>query len=1403
MTGKIKSGIAFSLLLALGLEAGTAADNAWEKRKEALKQDESVVRYYTFEEVENSKSAVKDLKGSGADLTFKAYRDRKTKEMMDDLEIIEGRQPGKPAVRLNRGWYQGAAANVENRQFTATVWFRRNGPGFHKHSFTGSKERKDGAILANGNGYSKGWRLVTVYDQRQSLEFFLGGSEPLAEARARSLLSVPDGVWHHLAATWNGEEMKLYLNGIPAGSKKYSGRYVPSGENDFLKIGYIMAGVGSVILDVDEVVIYNRVLSEREISEAGREQTAGIEEILDLADRYLKKGDYERARAEYGKVKKVSGIDYGIPMALFNIAESYRLEKDYANTHKTYREIFGLPELSTYYRIYGLFRQAEACLEQEDYGQARQVYEKVMKTGGALEQHVFTARLKTADTYRAEKKYAVARNLYEKLLTEEEACAQPHEVHRLDLRDRLEEINGLADGTAIKSMQEKRAGWVNLPEKALYVSPQGSDANPGTKAAPFATIRRAQEEARKIKEKGLPAGGMAVYLRNGNYFLAESLSFETVDSGSETAPVVYRSYPGEKVRIIGGRQLKAFSPVRDKKILEQLSAEARGKVWEADLKEAGINDYGELLNRGGHNPPTVARQGAMEVIFNGKALQLARWPNKGYERIAGLPDPAGDGSFRNKAFQRNRFVYPGNRPARWKEEKEVWIKGYLAETMPFQMIHVKMVSLDTEKKIIETAPDARWGERYSLYNTPYQKGGPFYAYNLLSEIDSPGEWYIDRDTGKLYIWPPEDIEKSEVIVTTLEKPVITFNKASHMVLSGLTIEGTWTHAVDIQGGRNILVAGNTMRNTGQYAVNVKGGWNHSVFGCDIYDTGEGGVILDGGDHVKLIPSGHTIENNHIHRFNRFCGGYRPAALLLGTGHRVSRNLIHDAPMHAIYLHGSSGRYKSSTNDHVIEFNEFHDVPYEAREFGAIYIYSDAWQWTNRGNIIRNNFFHHISYHSSPNMSQGLNAIHIDSHNSGFAVTDNFFYLVPNGISNPQPENRLENNIFIDPENRAISQGNRWHLLHNEDETPIMNRILRFENQLKTVNYKQPTWSHRYPQLVNSLSGNTPFGWAKDNVIERNVNTGGPFISIARGIRKDNIIRNNWEEGDPLFVNRKEMDFCLRTGSPVFGNTGYMPVSMEKIGVYRDKLRASWPPDRTKEDIGKYYITEWKAIDQIASRIIPQKRVSKTLNYRIMRTGSPVKIDGTLNREEWLGLDRNKAMVIEQYYTGEKKKGPKSYVWMLYDDKYLYVASMHEPDPYVEGMPPRMKDHLPVLEMSIETHHGIHSRDWWVDDMPTGPIYIFWGNAGGKVEFKNNFGMPHARAQEIGKSLEYASTMLDKENLSWVSELKIPFASIGLKPEDAQQLAFNAGVYKRGGWFTWVATGTNVWRIENAGFIRFE
>ncbi len=75
--------------------------------------------------------------------------------------------------------------------------------------------------------------------------------------------------------------------------------------------------------------------------------------------------------------------------------------------------------------------------------------------------------------------------------------------------------------------------------RTFYASPQGSDGNAGTQAAPWKTLGFAGSRL---------APGDTLYLRGGTYFESASVSV----SGTSTAPITIASYPGESAVIDSG-----------------------------------------------------------------------------------------------------------------------------------------------------------------------------------------------------------------------------------------------------------------------------------------------------------------------------------------------------------------------------------------------------------------------------------------------------------------------------------------------------------------------------------------------------------------------------------------------------------------------------------------------------------------------------------------------------------------------------------------------------------------------------------------------------------------------------------------------------------------------------------
>ena len=659
-----------------------------------------------------------------------------------------------------------------------------------------------------------------------------------------------------------------------------------------------------------------------------------------------------------------------------------------------------------------------------------------------------------------------------------------------------------------------------LPSKCqFYIATNGSDKNSGTKAKPFATLERARDAIRALRQANrLPTGGATVWIRGGTYPVRNTFQLTAEDSGMEAAPIVYRACPGEEVRLTGGRKVAGFKPVTDPDVLSRIDEPSRGRILQADLKAQGITDFGEMRSRGFGRQIVPA---GLELFFGDRPMTLARWPNEGWAKIAGAP--AGP--------QVGKFNYEGDRPARWSKADDIWVHGYW--TWDWADSYEKVKSIDTAARELATEPP------HGVYG--YKAGARYRALNLLEELDEPGEWYLDRKTGILYFWPPEPLDKGDVCVSMLEEPLVSMQDVSNVTLRGLVLECTRGTGIEVRGGAQILIAGCTLRNIGTLAVRLDGGTENGVVSCDIYEIGDTAIMLSGGDRKTLTPGRNYAVNNHIYHFGRWSRTYRAAVTMAGVGNRAAHNLIHDAPHTAIFFNG---------NEHVIEFNEIHHVCMETSDAGGFYLGRD---FSERGSVVRYNFFHHLG-------TADVRAIYLDDDASGIRVFGNVLYKAKMGVCiGGGRGNVVENNVFVDcvPSVHIDNRGQNW-------ARPTVDGFMK--ERLEAVNYRQPPYSVRYPELL-TLYDDDP-GAPKYNTIERNISFGGKWLNIYSPSYDSTItIRDNLLDVDPGFVDPANMNFQLRDDSPAY-KLGFKRIPTERIGLYMDEYRTSLPRTRSEPPIKK-------------------------------------------------------------------------------------------------------------------------------------------------------------------------------------------------------------------------------------------
>jgi hypothetical protein len=724
----------------------------------------------------------------------------------------------------------------------------------------------------------------------------------------------------------------------------------------------------------------------------------------------------------------------------------------------------------------------------------------------------------------------------------------------------------------------------------FYISPVGDDSWSGTLASanrnltdgPFATAEHARDAIREMKKKALlPGVGVKVVFREGSYAFSRTLKLSSEDSGTKDAPIEWTALPGEMVFLNGSKDVTGFRPITDPVVLKRIDPKLRETILVTNLRQQGITDFGEILQRG--NP-------GLELFFKGNRMTAARWPNAEWLHVANVPQTGSQlfnkGLDREKRFDGvpvgrhyGRISYEGDRPKRWSAENEIYLHGYW--TWDWSDSYQRVKSIDTVTREITLQEPHHW------YG--YTKNQRYYVLNILEELDTPGEWYLDRKNGLLYFWPPEPIGNNAVSVSLLDQPLVALNNTSFVTISGITFERNRSNGVTISGGTHNLIAGCTFRFLGSDAVVIEGGTENGIQSSDLYELSLGAVRLKGGDRKALIPAGNFAVNNHIHHYSSWMRTGQYAIYLEGVGERVQHNLIHDAPHEAITLRG---------NDHLIEFNEVYRVCQETGDAGAFHTGRD---WTWRGNIIRYNYFHHLL---GPGL-HGVMAVYLDDWGSGFTVFGNVFYKSGrSAMIGGGRDNTIENNIFIEctPSVHVDARGLSWASYFFDGTQPMM-----FDS-LKAYKYREAPYSTRYPELLTLDQGNPalPTG----NKIIRNVSYGGRWLDVydansfdfSMVTMKDNVIadsllcrrlekgKTGWDpyyldidtkdgyvlltsadEGikhelkgntflstDPGFVSLKNLDFRLKNSSPAIA-LGFKPIPFDKIGLHVDGYRRIVPP----------------------------------------------------------------------------------------------------------------------------------------------------------------------------------------------------------------------------------------------------
>lgn len=513
---------------------------------------------------------------------------------------------------------------------------------------------------------------------------------------------------------------------------------------------------------------------------------------------------------------------------------------------------------------------------------------------------------------------------------------------------------------------------------------------------------------------------------------------------------------GENAVLSGGFSVRAedMQPLSDAE-KSRLCPEAAQRVRKFSLRSFGFSpdDWGKLRPIGAFSTARkydgVEEGMSCELFADGRRMTLARYPNEGFLHIDGALDVGDVREFPEQNYfndwdqRRNHrggaYIIDRNTALRakgWREPEKAWMYGFFYHDWADSSTPV--ASLDAAHRTVRPAFVSSYGCR---------RGGRYYFYNVLEELDAPGEWYLDRDSGELFLYPPEGMKEAELSLS--ERPVISVS-ADGMRFSGFDVRCARADGISVNGNGNIVENCRVSCVSGD-GVTVSG-YGNTVRRCEITRTGGSGVILNGGDRADLRPGGNTVEDCFIHGWAEVAMTYHPGVGLYGVGNSCVHNELRDAPHSAIIYGG---------NCHLIEYNLISDVVRLSNDAGAIYSGMD---WAAHGTVIRCNLLRNIG-------SGGFrpNGIYWDDALSGQTACDNLLinvaqhaFLIGGGR-----DNTVLRNVIINPGESGIEYDARARDAVVADgwarEAYAVPGGVGWRS-LDSVPYESPVWAERFPTL---------------------------------------------------------------------------------------------------------------------------------------------------------------------------------------------------------------------------------------------------------------------------------------------------------------------------------------------------
>ncbi len=406
--------------------------------------------------------------------------------------------------------------------------------------------------------------------------------------------------------------------------------------------------------------------------------------------------------------------------------------------------------------------------------------------------------------------------------------------------------------------------------REFFVSPTGSDANPGTSSKPFQTL----EKARQAVRSAIPGmtGDIAVTIRGGDYPVRKTIVFGPEDSATGNHRIYYRAAAGETPVFTGGVPVTGWELHKDGIWKAPLQRDEKLRaLYVNDTRAVMANSGKKIRAQGGWGTYTVTAGQAPWAWQSGQAADGIQYNAADLPKIS---HNVADVEIENQTTWNKNFV--GVREITTEGDKYIF-----KLQQPYGAI----------------AQQIGWSAGLTLNSEQI-------IHNALELLDQPGEFYFDRAEKTVYYIPRpgEEMPTARVIAPVTQtliqiegKPIK--NRVRNITFEGLTFAHTDYNLMEIDGSHGTATVQTACINTAFANSN----WHLDLYRA--YDALPGAIIANGIEGIEFTRN--TVAHTG-------CQGIVMSNDINDV--RVAGNVIRDTGGSAITLGHPHHTYENDTPD---------------------------------------------------------------------------------------------------------------------------------------------------------------------------------------------------------------------------------------------------------------------------------------------------------------------------------------------------------------------------------------------------------------------------------------------------------------------------------------------------------